>query len=119
MCYDAEKTQAPRPIGFEPMSRNDYPADPKRDHIGDQIAGAGYAHRLRSDREIVEQIFTYHPPNELTLPKFNAINQAAKNFAEVILQNVPPGMDRTVAINYIRLARMLANAGISLNGLSL
>lgn len=77
------------------------------------------AARPISTEEIVAQLFKYHAPNEITVPKYAAINQAAKNFAEVVLANCPSGGDRTRAIEAIRAARMLANSSISLNGLSL
>jgi hypothetical protein len=69
--------------------------------------------------EMLAEIFSYHPPTPGTLPKFQAINQAAKNFAEVVLQNCPSSADRSAAIRLIRDARMTANAAIALNGLSL
>lgn len=72
-----------------------------------------------SNAEILAQLFAYHPPTSDTIPKYSAINQAAKNFAEVILQNCPSSADRSAAIRLIRDARMTANASIALNGLSL
>jgi hypothetical protein len=72
-----------------------------------------------SPEEIVAEFFKYHSPNDVTIPKYAAINQAAKNFAEVILANCPGGADRVDAIRKIREARMTANAAIALNGLSL
>jgi hypothetical protein len=72
-----------------------------------------------NDSEIVAEFFKYHAPNETTVPKYAAINQAAKNFAEVILANCPRGADRSAAIRLIRDARMTANASVALNGLSL
>ena len=78
----------------------------------------GYA-RPTTDADVLAQLFSYHPPTIETLPKFQAINQAAKNFAEVVLQNCPPSSDRSGAINAIRMARMVANAAIALNGLTL
>jgi hypothetical protein len=77
------------------------------------------AARPMSSEEIVAEFFKYHAPTETTIPKHAAINQAAKNFAEVIMANCPSGADRTGAINCIRMARMTANAAIALNGLSL
>jgi hypothetical protein len=71
------------------------------------------------DSEILAELFKYHPPNFETLPKYASINQAAKNFAEVVLQNCPRSADRSAAIRLIRDARMTANAAIALNGLSL
>jgi hypothetical protein len=65
------------------------------------------------------RIFQVPAPNDFTIPKYAAINQAAKNFAEVVLANCPNRADRTAAIRLIRDARMTANAAIALNGLSL
>lgn len=75
--------------------------------------------RPMSDEEILADLFRYHPPTPFTEPKFKAVNQAAKNFAEVVLTNCPPGVDRATAIAWIRNARMFANSAISLNGLEL
>lgn len=72
-----------------------------------------------SETQIVAEFFKYHPPTDGTIPKFAAINQAAKNFAEIVLANCPSGADRSAAIRLIRDARMTANAAIALNGLSL
>ena len=115
MCYDQENTQAPMDSFRAEKQMHDRIRETANACPGGQL---GYSPRM-SDAAIVDQLFRYQPPTPETLPKFAAINQAGKNFAEVILQNCPPGMDRTVAINYIRLARMLANAAVALNGLSL
>lgn len=105
---DCEKTQAPMGLG-----------ELKRAREYDLCADACAAGRQMSSEEIVAEFFKYHAPNETTIPKYAAINQAAKNFAEVILANCPSGADRTDAIRKIREARMTANAAIALNGLSL
>lgn len=111
--YDTEKTQG--------IERGEVPFEVQeklRIERGERD-GCATASRPMSSAELLHEIFSYHPPTPNTLPKFAAINQAAKNFAEVILQNVPCGEDRRVALNCIRNARMFANAGIALNGLSL
>jgi len=100
MSYDQEKTQAP-PV------------------CNGQIGTAGTPLYPMTSEEMVAEFFKYHPPTPATLPKFTAINQAAKNFAEVVMANCPSGADRSGAINCIRMARMTANSAISLNGLSL
>ena len=79
----------------------------------------GEASRPMSEGEILAELFRYHSPTPETLPKYAAINQAAKNFAEVVLQNCPSSADRSAAIRLIRDARMTANAAVALNGLSL
>ena len=67
----------------------------------------------------VEQLFSYHPANPSTGPKYDNIREAAKYFAKVIIVNTPPGSDRSAAIRKLREAVMTANAGIALGGLSL
>lgn len=108
MCSDAdvEKTQAPIERELREARRAFNRAD------------CGQV-RAISAEEIVAEFFKYHAPNEITIPKYAAINQAAKNFAEVVLANCPGGADRSAAIRQIREARMTANAAIALNGLSL
>ena len=122
MCYDQEKTQAP----MNPNRADEYLRAEKQMH--DRIREAmppgaggqtGRAYAPQSDADVLAQLFSYHPPTEVTLPKFAAINQAAKNFAEIVLQNCPPSADRSAAIRLIRDARMTANASVALNGLSL
>ena len=68
---------------------------------------------------VIEQLFTYRPANPSTGPKYEAIREAAKYFAKVLLANVPAGSDRASAILRLREAVMIANAGIALNGLNL
>lgn len=70
-------------------------------------------------KEVLAELFSYHTPTEVTLPKFAAINQAAKNFAEVVLQNCPCSVDRSRVIQFIQDARMVANRSIACGGLSL
>lgn len=72
-----------------------------------------------SDSDVIDQLFTYHPANPSTGPKFEAVREAAKYFAKIIFTNTPIGADRTAAIRILREAVFTANAGISLGGLSL
>jgi hypothetical protein len=116
--FDQEKTQVP----MDPRRAREFEVAEKqlRDRIRDgmpmETAGQG---SCLSDAGILAELFRYHPPTAETLPKFAAINQAAKNFAEVVLQNCPPSADRSDAIRKIREARMTANAAVALNGLSI
>jgi len=111
MCYDQEKTQAPIDPGFPGEIRG------TKSRYAD--CGNAQAARPMTNAEILQELFSYHPPTAETLPKFSAINQAAKNFAEIVLQNCPSSADRSAAIRLIRDARMTANAAVALNGLSL
>jgi len=108
---DCEKTQAP-PAGLADQWRLKQRID-TADKCDAAVA------RPLTESEVLAELFRYHPPTIENLLKFAAINQAAKNFAEVIFQNCPPSADRSAAIRLIRDARMTANAAVALNGLSL
>lgn len=108
--YDLEKTQAPGVLRDAAELRKMRIDDPR-----DTCENS----RPMNSSEILHELFSYHPPTPESLPKFSAINQAAKNFAEIVLANCPPGADRSDTIRKIREARMTANAAIALNGLSL
>lgn len=112
---DVEKTQTISPEHARELEekRRAFLREPQAYAVG------GCNARPMDEAEIVAEFFKYHPPNELSIPKYAAINQAAKNFAEVLLANCPRGADRSAAIRLIREARMTANAAIALDGLSL
>lgn len=118
MCFDQEKMQ-----GVDPRALRDFERQRKEriENLRETMPenSCGQAGRTMTDAEIVAEFFKYHPPNESTIPKYTAINQAAKNFAEVLLANCPGCADRSAAIRLIRDARMTANAAIALDGLSL
>lgn len=59
--------------------------------------------------------FHYHKPNSNTIPCYNAINEAAKLFAETIMKNTPPGPDQTAAVRKVVEAKMTANSAIATN----
>lgn len=107
--YDLEKTQAV-------PDKEDILRQLQRDKMEAQC---GMTSREMSQTEKLSELFRYHPPNPEDLPKYAAINQAAKNFAEVILSTCPSCSDMKDAIRKIREARMTANAAIALNGLNL
>lgn len=120
MNFDQEKTQAPPPFDeIRAKERAELNYLRERQNGADAPMQTESAGRPYSDSEIVAELFKYHPPTKEQLPRYNAINQAAKNLAEVILANCPAGQDRSIAINQLRMIRMVANAAISLNGLSL
>lgn len=113
---DMEKTQA------YPGSLDEYLEKERREHRS-SVAGCDrnpIATRPMSTAEILAELFSYHAPTDATIPKHAAINQAAKNFAEVVLANCPRrGNDFSRTIQLIQDARMTANRLIALNGLSL
>ena len=63
----------------------------------------------------LESIFTYHPPKGDQPQRYEKIREAAKNFAQIVLDNTPSCPDQTAAIRKIREAVMTANASIAIN----
>jgi len=117
MDFDQEKTQGP-PIDDWRLKQA---IDQERaaGQFGSAINECDAPRYPMSDKEILAELFSYHQPTPVTLPKFAAINQAAKNFAEVVLQNCPRGADRAEVIRAIQDARMTANRSVALNGLAI
>lgn len=60
--------------------------------------------------------FTYHKPTPDQAPKYNAIREAAKSLAFLILETTPPSPDQTAALRKLREVVMTANAAIACNG---
>lgn len=64
----------------------------------------------------LDNIFSYHAPTPEQIQQYQAIREAAKVFAQVVVDNSPRSADRSVAIRKIREAVMIANAAIALDG---
>ncbi len=65
-------------------------------------------------RAELDRLFAYHAPTDEQVPRYTAINEAAKQFAIVVLENTPTCADQSAAIRLIREARMTANAAVAL-----
>jgi hypothetical protein len=63
-----------------------------------------------------EYVFTHHQPTPEKLRHYDAIHDAAKRYAEVILAHTPEGLDQTAALRLLREATMTANAAVALDG---
>lgn len=66
--------------------------------------------------EYIDQLFTYHAPNEDQTRRYQALRQAARVLGYTIIANVPSSADRTAAIRKLRECVMTANAAIALEG---
>lgn len=66
--------------------------------------------------EAIEDAFNYHPWDTAKVEKGALVRAALAKAVEVIIANVPPGPDRTVAIRKIREARMDCNSAITHGG---
>ena len=62
----------------------------------------------------IEDMFTYHAPKPGQPERYQAIREAAKNLATVIVANTPPSADQSAAIRELRICVMTANASIAL-----
>lgn len=67
-------------------------------------------------REKLSDIFSYHQPSLDDLEKYNKINEAFLNLAQVIEDTLPDGPGKTVAIRTLSETRMIANHAISMKG---
>ena len=63
--------------------------------------------------EDINNWFEYHKPGESQIPLYNKLREAAKEFAQVVLECTPPSPDQTAAIRKIRESVMTANAAIA------
>jgi hypothetical protein len=63
-----------------------------------------------------EYVFSHHHATPEKLKAYEAIHESAKQFARVILDNVPEGADRITALRLLREASMMACAAVSLDG---
>ena len=66
-------------------------------------------------KEQLDSWFTYHNPSNDpgVVSKYMRIRSAARQFAEIVLQNTPEGPDQSDAIRKIREAMMTSNAAIA------
>jgi hypothetical protein len=63
-----------------------------------------------------DYVFSHHPATPEKLAHYDAIHIGAKEFAKVLLANVPECSDRIEVLRLLREASMLACAAVSLEG---
>jgi hypothetical protein len=63
-----------------------------------------------------EYVFSHHSATPEKLAQYEAVHEAAKQFAKVILKSVPNSVDRDEVLHLLREASMLACSAISLDG---
>ena len=64
----------------------------------------------------IEQVFEYQPWNAEQIAKGKKVRDALAAAFKVIVINVPPGPDRTVALRAVREARLWSNSAITFGG---
>jgi hypothetical protein len=68
-------------------------------------------------REQLDEIFTYHAPDDDQVPKYAKIRIAGQALCDVILECTPVCGDQQAAIRHVREAVATANAAVALHGL--
>lgn len=68
-------------------------------------------------REQLDEIFTYHAPDDDQQIKYAKIRMAARALTEVILECTPVCGDQQAAVRKVREAVMTANAAVALHGI--
>jgi hypothetical protein len=63
-----------------------------------------------------EYVFSHHPATPEKHAHYEALHSAAKSFANVVLEHVPPCADRAAALRLLREASMMACAAVALDG---
>lgn len=64
----------------------------------------------------LDDVFTYHAPDEVDLLAYGRIRKSAKDLVRTIVQNTERCADQTAAIRKVREAVMTANAARALKG---
>lgn len=67
-------------------------------------------------QEDVDDVFEYHKWTDEQIAKGSLVRQALGYAFKLIVENVPPCPDRTVALRKIREARMDCNSALTHNG---
>lgn len=75
-----------------------------------------YTRATESDLEVIQDIFLYHPWDEAQKYAGERVRADLAFAFATVIDNVPPCLTRTRALNAIIDARMLANAAITHRG---
>jgi hypothetical protein len=63
-----------------------------------------------------DYVFSHHSATPEKMKQYEKIHESAKQFARVILENVPASIDRASALQLLRESAMMACSAISLDG---
>jgi hypothetical protein len=66
-------------------------------------------------KQQIEQAFTYHPPKNDQLGRYQAIREGCKALALLILDMTPPSREQSQALTDLERVSMMANAAIARN----
>ena len=63
----------------------------------------------------IENIFTYHPPTDSQVHRYDQLRQEARDLALMIQDYCPDSREKALAITNLQQAIMWANASIAIN----
>lgn len=66
--------------------------------------------------ENIDDVFTYHAPDDQQRVAYEQIRDGAKALARIILEQTPKCGDQQAALRLLREAVMTANAAVALHG---
>ena len=66
-----------------------------------------------SNKEMIDVWFHYHKPLPHQVNRYDAIRSAARQFAQVLVENSPVSADQTAALRKLRECVMTVNAAIA------
>lgn len=66
-------------------------------------------------REILNNIFTYHPPFANQQQRYQQLRDKARELAEMFADYVPESHEMDQALDHLRMSVMWANSGIACN----
>lgn len=65
--------------------------------------------------EMIERLFTYHPPKGNQPTRYERIRELAREFAHELVEMTPDSLQQRLALEFLQLATMMANASIACN----
>jgi hypothetical protein len=73
---------------------------------------------MSDNKELLDELFNYHPPAGDQADRYIRLRKAARVFADAIDENCPCSADRTAAMRQLQTSLMTANRSIALGGKS-
>jgi hypothetical protein len=64
----------------------------------------------------IDRNLKYHAPDKYQVPRYNALREAARVYAEAILRDCPDSRERSLALTNLEQSVMWANAAIARDG---
>lgn len=107
---DDEKKTHPCMVPYDQLPEG----QKQKDALFHRSVENGVKELLRDRRAEIAPLFTYHAPKGDQPGRYVILRDAARAFAEAIIENTAKGADQSAALRKVREAVMTANASIAL-----